>query len=447
MILLLLACATVDTGFPLPDMPDSGDTGDTGASGPLELVATAPGQPIDECAPVCFTIRASRGGVGVDDVEIDVWMGDDALAADLETRTDGAVEACASGLEPGVHEVLVVGTLGLESASTTASFEVRPFGYAEGFARDTTPVESVPWTPTFTRHPQNPVLPAGDAGTWDEVGTIVPSVAPTASGWVMWYAGTNAEDYIVGVATSPDGIAWTKDPRNPLFTGDGVEGSWRRYSTNSPMVLEADGTWYMYYTGRSEETGNLNIGLATGASPVDVTDVPDNPVFAWTEEESGWAGSAVAHPSVLRRDDGWWEMWYSTGYHKVGYAYSSDGMAWSRYCKNPVFEGDPEALAWEANQVKATEVVRLRDWYYMTYTAGDTGAFTVGWAASRDGLHWVRADKPVLTPPDEPGTWESNSVLSAPIAVVGDELWMWYSGTGPTGSAVGLATAPLAGAP
>lgn len=447
MILWLWACATEDTGFPQPDMPDSADSADTAATAPLALSATGPERPVDECAEVCLSILAARGGVGVDDVEVDVWLGDDALAADLETRADGTVEACVAGLAPGVHEVLVVATAGDESVSTTAAFEVRPFGWVDGLVRDDTPVDEVPWTPQFTRYAGNPVLPPGPEGSWDAEGTIVPSVARTPDGWVMWYAGTAVEDYIVGVATSPDGLSWTKDPANPLFIGDGVEGSWRRYSTNSPMVLEADGAWWMYYTGRAEETGNLTIGVATGSSPVDLVDVPENPVFSWTEAESSWAGSAVAHPSVLVNEEGWWEMWYSTGYHRVGYAYSADGLTWNRYCHNPVFEGDPDALAWEANQVKATEVIRWNGWYYMTYTAGETGAFTVGWAASRDGLRWARADKPVLTPPETPGTWESNSVLSAPIVVVGDELWMWYSGTGPTGSAVGFASASLAEAP
>lgn len=446
MILLLWACATDDTGFPLPDMPDD-DTGETAAVGPLVVTSTAPTQPIDECAEACFAIEVTRDGAAVDDVTVDVWIGDDAIGADLQTREDGGTEACVSGLASGKHSVLVVARLGDEEARTVVSVEVKPFGWADGLTRDETVVTEVPWTPTFARYAGNPVLPPGEAGTWDEVGTIVPSVAPTDDGWVMWYAGTAEVDYIVGVATSPDGRVWTKDLRNPIFAGDGVEGSWRRYSTNSPMVLQGADGWYMYYTGRSEETGNLTIGLAVGDDPVHVEDVPENPVFEWTDEESGWAGSAVAHPSVIAREDGWWEMWYSTGYHKVGYAYSPDGYTWNRYCKNPVFEGDAEYLAWEANQVKATEVVQLNGWYYMTYTAGDTGAFTVGWAASRDGLHWARAEKPVLVPPETPGTWESNSVLSAPIAVVGDELWMWYSGTGATGSAVGFATASLAEAP
>ncbi|MSQ01376.1 MAG: hypothetical protein EXR71_05710 [Myxococcales bacterium] len=446
MIALWFGCATDDTGFPQPVMPGD-DTVDTSPAGPLAIAATGPVVAVDECAEVCFSVVVTRDGQGVDDALVDVWIGDRAFGADVPTGRDGTASICGVGLDVGVHEALVTATLDLESATTRTAATVAAFGWADGFERDVTPVDTLPWTPRFVRYAGNPVLPPGEAGTWDEVGDIVPSVARTDDGWVMWFAGTAAVDYIVGVATSLDGINWTKDPRNPLYSGDGIEGSWRRYSTNSPMILEHDGSWFMYYTGRSEETGNLNIGLAVGEDPSSVIDVPENPVFSWTEEESTWAGQAVAHPSVLVREDGWWEMWYSTGYHRIGYAYSPDGYTWSRYCKNPVFEGDQDRLDWETNQVKANEVLRHDGWYYMTYTAGDTGAFTVGWAMSRDGIHWVRAGEPVFTAATEAGTWESSSVLSAPIVVVGDELWMWYSGTGATGSAVGLAIAPLAGAP
>lgn len=441
MILLLLACDPEDTGFPSPTWED--DTGDTGGpTGPLEVRITGPAAPLDECATACYSVTTTRGGVPVNDVEVDVWSGDVVLGADLMTRQKGTTGDCVDGLTVGTHTLTVVATLGTERATATATAVVRPFGYADGFIRSEAVVDEVPWTPTFEREPTNPVLPAGEAESWESIGTIVPSVAPTDDGYVMWYAGTAEVDYIIGAATSPDGIVWAKDADNPLLAQSDIEDDWRRYSTNSPMVLNHEGTWHVYYTGRRGETGDLTIGLATGDEPTEVRDVEENPVFSWDVSEEDWAGQAAAHPNVLVNDEGWWEMWYSTGYHKVGYAYSPDGRSWKRYCNNPVLVGDPD-LEYEAHAVKATEVIKLGEWYVTTYTAGATGGFTVGWAMSRDGLHWAHGQEPVLSPPEEPGTWESNSVLSAPILVVGDELWMWYSGTGPTGSAVGLARASL----
>ncbi|GDX83329.1 hypothetical protein LBMAG42_51400 [Deltaproteobacteria bacterium] len=442
--LLLLACSTGDDSYPLPTPADS--AADTAPTGPLVMTLTPPIKAVDECQEACITARVTREGEPVNGALVDIWVGDKVFGADATTRGDGEAQVCGTGFDVGMHDVTATAELGIELATATTSFELRPFGWTDGFIRDDTPVTEIPWTPQFSRYQADPVLPPGPEGSWSGLGTIVPSVARTDDGWVMWYAGTSAVDYVVGAATSPDGVIWTEAPGNPLLNPDGIEGSWLRYSTNSPMVIEHDGTWYVYYTGRMEETGNLNIGLATGPDPIHVEDVPVNPVFSWTPEEESWSGQAVAHPSVTINEDGWWEMWYSTGYHKIGYAYSADGLSWSRYCKNPVFEGDM-VNTWETNQVKANEVVLHNGWYMMTYTGGDTGAFRVGWAMSRDGLHWARSPEPALTVPDEPGTWESNSVLSAPMVVVGDELWMWYSGTGIYGSAVGLAKASLEGAP
>jgi hypothetical protein len=79
----------------------------------------------------------------------------------------------------------------------------------------------------------------------------------------------------------------------------------------------------------------------------------------------------------------------------------------------------------------------------MTYTGGDRGNFKVGFAMSRDGLHWVRHSTPVLGSEPTPGTWESGAVLGGAIAIDGGALRMWYAGTGLTGSAIGLAIAEL----
>ena len=447
--------ALVLTGCPAEDAPteDSAaetdtdvDTDDSAApvepSFAVQITGPAATEPVDECGETCFSAVVTFDGEPVAGAIVDVWLGFDCVGVDLVSATDGTITACTSGLPLGTSEVIATAEWGAERAEGLSTVDVRPFGWDDGFVRDTTAVSALPWTPSFTRYTGNPVLPPGQAGAFDSVGTMVPSVARSDDGWVMWYAGTAEEDYLVGWATSPDGHSWTRGGTTAALANDNLEGSWKRYSTNSPMVLQDEGVWNVFYTGRAEETGNLTIGLATGSSPTDVADVPDNPVFSWNDDELGWAGQAVAHPAVLRNPAGWWELWYSTGYHKIGYAYSADGRTWSRYCQNPVFVGD-SANAWESNQVKASEVVLHDGWYMMTYTGGATGAFHVGWAMSRDGLNWVRAPEPVLSPPEQGGTWESASVLGAAIAVDGDELRMWYAGTGQSGSAVGAASAPL----
>ena len=398
-------------------------------SAPTSLDLLVPAE-ADECSELCVLTTVSPAGVA----EVTLLVDGQAFGSPVTTDADGQAEVCAGGLSVGAHQVSA--TSGTASGEGTVT--VRAFGFAEGLLRDETALDSLPWTPTFSRSQVDPVFRPGAAGTWDSVAVALPTVAATDTGWVMGYAGSDGGDYVIGAATSPDGLAWTRAPDNPLHTGSGTEGDWKRYSVNSPMFVSTGDEWAMFYDGRGGETGNINIGLATGPDALHVSDDSGEPVFRWTEDEESWAGQAVAHPSVLLNAEGFWELWYSTGLQKLGYAYSTDGRTWSRYCHNPVFVADA-ANPWENDTVKAAEVIETADGYAMTYSAGGKGTFQVGWAMSRDGLHWQRAAEPVLSPGTE--AWEARAVLSAPLAVVGDELWMWYTGTDGVGSSVGLAKA------
>lgn len=410
-------------------------------SGDVRVTLSVP-EVVDECEELCVAVTVVEGGAPAGGAQVAVTVDGASLGATGVTDADGIAEVCGGGLAVGAHTVLAGAQTENEGPtdSLPAAVTVHPFGYADGLLRDETALESLPWTPSFTRFDGNPVLSPGEAGGWDGVAVALPSVVATDDGFTMWYAGSDGGDYVIGAATSPDGVEWTRIGDKPLLTGSGVEGDWKRYSVNSPMIVPNGDEWALFYDGRAEESGNINIGLAVGAAPTEVADVSESPVFRWTEGESSWGGQAVAHPSVVINDQGFWELWYSTGLQKIGYAYSTDGRAWSRYCHNPVFIPDTGST-WENGTVKAAEVIQTADGYAMTYSGGGMGTFQVGWAMSRDGLHWQRAPEPILAP--QGNDWEHRATLSAPLAVVGEEVWMWYTGTDGVGSSIGLAKAPI----
>jgi len=419
------------------------ETGDPPApEGWAVSVRPSDGEPIvDECGTFCATVTVTHDGEPVADASVDVWVGMDCIGADLITDASGSAQTCTTALDVGENTLLATFETDESSLVDSVDLEVRPFGYADGIIRDSRTFDAMPYLPSFDRHTLNPVLSPGPEGSFDSAGAMLPSVAMTPTGWVMWYAGTTELDYTVGVATSPDGLTWAQASTAALGP-DGLEGSWKRYATNSPMIVSYGDRWRVYYTGRADALGDLNIGLAEGSSATEVEDVSESPVFRWIEEEEAWSGSAVAHPAVVQHPDGHWEMLYSTGYHRIGHAQSLDGVEWKRYCKNPVFVGRGGG-SWEQGQVKSADVVVHDGVYLMSYTGGDRGQFKIGFAASRDGLSWTRMGTPVLGPSVEPGTWESGAVLGATLAVDGDQLRMWYAGTGVTGSAIGLASASL----
>lgn len=463
LLLLLFACDGGDPKDSTGDTSESGDTsqtGDTSETGEpaglaVTLVSPTADVPADECDEVCFVARVEREGAAVEGATVSIEVEGWGFVGYGATDAAGELTACASGLPLGTTSWVAAATDGADEAVAFGEVALEPFGWKYGLDRSLEPVDAVPWTPTFSRDAANPVLAAGAEGEFDDVGTLLASVAvDPAGGYAMWYAGQaeTAGDYLIGHASSPDGVAWTRSGMSDdISWPTEVEGEWKAYATNSPMVVFQDDEWRVYYTGRAEETGNLTIGLATSTQwaaengqagdSFHVADVPTNPVFSWIEEDTDWAGEAVAHPAVVYAE-GLWHLWYSTGRHRIGYAISEDGLAWERYCGGAVLEGDGHG--WDTNRVKAAEVVYWQGWYLMTYTGGDTGAFQVGWAMSRDGIRWAKAEDPVLTN-GTAGTWEGSSVLSGGMLVDEDAgtLRMWYGGTGMTGSAVGLATAPL----
>ena len=74
----------------------------------------------------------------------------------------------------------------------------------------------------WTKEPSNPVLGKG-ASAWDDWGVGEADVRVIDSQYVMMYKGYGsggAPGAQFGLATSPDGVSWTKDPENPVITGD-----------------------------------------------------------------------------------------------------------------------------------------------------------------------------------------------------------------------------------
>ena len=108
----------------------------------------------------------------------------------------------------------------------------------------------------WKKYEGNPVLSAGPAGTWDDTEVYRPWVIydPDSALYYMWYVGWNgnvvsAGAELIGLATSPDGIHWTKDTVNNPVLENGPVGSWDHWNVGVPVVLR-DGTGYqMWYTG------------------------------------------------------------------------------------------------------------------------------------------------------------------------------------------------------
>src|SRR5689334_17276861 len=102
----------------------------------------------------------------------------------------------------------------------------------------------------FKQVGNDPILEPGPAGEWDAVSVRFPEVVYDKGTYYLFYGTfqTMTDPVSIGLAESNDGIHWTKLDKNPILKGSG-EG-FDAFGVTRPVVMvEADGTWILYYNG------------------------------------------------------------------------------------------------------------------------------------------------------------------------------------------------------
>ncbi|PLX07456.1 MAG: hypothetical protein C0596_11010 [Marinilabiliales bacterium] len=205
----------------------------------------------------------------------------------------------------------------------------------------------------WTKH--GVVMEVGGDGEWDRGWIDTPEVLKVPDGYYLSYYGDTIQQVAetnsaMGSAYSADGITWTKDPENPIFTKSEI-GEWDGTWVESAALYwdDVEEQIVMWYNGMDTATWQLGIGVATSPDGTTWTRYVGNPVIIhgiWGEPDDMWCGT----PAVLYRNDKF-EMWYSgtaaedysvelEGFENVSicYATSEDGYNWAKYEGNPLFD-------------------------------------------------------------------------------------------------------------
>ncbi len=119
-----------------------------------------------------------------------------------------------------------------------------------------------------------PVLTPGPPGAWDSDGVSVPYVTQAFGGWSMYYEGNSGGGGSLGVATSADGISWTKSPDNPVLAPTGSPDAWNGYCICGSSVAAVSHRPVLYYSGFGRDLDQGAIGIA----PLVTVSVPLWPV-------------------------------------------------------------------------------------------------------------------------------------------------------------------------
>ena len=297
----------------------------------------------------------------------------------------------------------------------------------------------------WTKYEDNPVLVNEDnAFLWDGKNVGGPCVLFDGTTYKMWFDGEGAKAQI-GYATSTDGVTWTKYSDNPVLKV-GESDQWDHLFIYCPVVI-FDGVEYkMWYQGAgSSYLLTSSIGLATSPDGITWTKHQKNPVIE-PGSDGRWDSGEISPGDVIF-DGETYKMWYSgrfPSWGNIGYATSPDGLTWTKYRYNPVL-GRGSFGAWDDKAVWMPDIMLIDSTYHMWYSGRLNGNYRLGYATSPDGVKWRKsADNPVLDVVVH--TWESKW-LSNPSVILQDDglLQMWYMGasTWDETSKIGYATSML----
>ncbi len=173
-------------------------------------------------------------------------------------------------------------------------------GYSIGYA---TSKDGWNWR----RMSDRPVLEA--TLPWEKPTLMCPSVVwdEKANQYQMWYcAGDSYEPDVIGYATSPDGINWTKPFSKPVFTAD-PNNEWEQSKVGGGYVTR-HGDWYlMFYIG-FRDRDHAAIGLARSKDGINWQRHPQNPIICPTK---GGFDSRACYTSCVAFDGQKWLLWYN----------------------------------------------------------------------------------------------------------------------------------------
>ena len=193
-----------------------------------------------------------------------------------------------------------------------------------------------------------------------------PAVVRTQDGrWHMWFTGQTEKRSSIGYAQSDDGWSWDLMTESPVLEA-GCE--WEKAAVMAPCVLvDQDGTLKMWYAAGEQYEPDA-IGLATSTDGINWTKHGSNPIFE-PRPDLQWERAKVTAPSVVRIDD-WYYLFYigfeDIGTARIGVARSRDGIRdWQRMIANPIVA--PERRAWDRTATYRPAVVHHAGRWYLWY--------------------------------------------------------------------------------
>lgn len=216
-------------------------------------------------------------------------------------------------------------------------------------------------------YPGNPVLSHGNYGEWDNLSVSPGAVIKDNGIYKLYYSGWSDEydNWHIGLATSLDGINWTKHPNPVLFGTYGWE-----YQIVPSSVIKLNNTYFLYYTGRNFPY--YSIGVATSTDGIHWTKYAGNPIIT---NDKAWELTGVVDGSIIN-ENGTLKMVYgNSGSNGFGLATSTDGFNWTKSNNNPFVTNQITSNGWASFKMSYPNWIKTSSQYRIYYSGMDNNSY------------------------------------------------------------------------
>ncbi|MBI3987406.1 MAG: hypothetical protein HY343_10825, partial [Lentisphaerae bacterium] len=324
----------------------------------------------------------------------------------------------------------------------------------------------VDWTKGNTQVPTNSDgactdgrVPLGSAVSGDDVHIQSASVLKDDDGtYKTWYSGYDGSFWRIFMATSPDGLTWSKVDNSTPVVSDGASTGGRIPLGNNtrgddagtiyPFVMKDGGVYKMWYGG--SDGAIWRIYHATSPDGLNWTKT-DNTIPGPADSGTASSNGRVPVGNNTRGDDayvisgyvvktgGVYQMWYTGSdgaNNRIFHATSPDGLAWTKTDNTTPAASDVSSsngrvpIAATAGRGDITHagycgILQDDDGTYKMWYAGYLAPnWRIFYATSPDGLAWTKVDNTV------PVTGDNLGMLKPSVIKDGGVYKMWYMGSG-----------------
>lgn len=348
---------------------------------------------------------------------------------------------------------------------------------------ETAPLTPLRWEKVAGPALNGAVLGLGEPGAFDERANFTVAAFRDGDLIRLYYGGAglpgacpgiNDTSWRIGLATSTDGVNFTRVPGDQALGAileNGPDGAFDAKLTYRPFVLKDGAVYRMWFNGSDhafncpagELALNRRIGYAESTDGVHWTKAPyDGPGPGGSVLPLGPPGAIdaqqVGYVWVIKDGDGY-KMYYSandaSNTWRVALAVSVDARSWikvpGKLLGGAVLDVGPPG-AFDSACAYQPSVVKERDQLYRMWYRGCEGPGpgpsrgTIGYAESNDGVTWVKIPQPgpagAALGRGPAGAFDAAGLTTPAVFQDGDGWAMYYAGFDTTGQFLtGLARA------